>query len=167
MWWTNGSIKNHAVLKDGTPRYFHDYRCNYHNGYRGYNYQYKGRILTTDIEPYHINIVKNLINNEEFIEKIKSQLCTKIYTSEFKTSKANYEKKLSQIIKSKELLENQMDNLTASATIYNDMTKRLYKMYDIIEELENNINDLNLKIKGLESNYLSPDNIFNFLKLFD
>lgn len=47
------------------------------------------------------------------------------------------------------------------------MTKRLYKMYDIIEELENNINDLNLQIKGLESNSLSPDNIFNFLKLFD
>lgn len=158
-------------LKDGTPRYFHDYRCNYHNGYRGYNCQYKGRILTTDIEPYIINIVKNLINNEEFIEKIKSQLCTKVDTSEFKTSKANYEKKLSQTIKSKELLEIQIDNLTTSTnfkeTIYNDMTKRLYKMYDIIEELENNINDLNLQIKGLESNSLSPDNIFNFLKLFD
>ena len=40
-------------------------------------------------------------------------------------------------------------------------------MYNIIEELENNINDLNLQIKGLESNSLSLDNIFNFLKLFD
>ena len=41
--------------------------------------------------PLFVGLVKHY--NEEFIEKIKSQLCTKVDTSEFKTSKAKYEKK--------------------------------------------------------------------------
>ena len=50
-------------------------------------------ILTTEIEPYVISIVKNLINNEEFIEAINEQLNTKVDTSGLKATKENYKKK--------------------------------------------------------------------------
>lgn len=158
-------------LQDGTSRYYYDYRCNYHGGYRGYNCTHNGRILKDEIESYVINIVKNLINNEEFIKKINEQLSTKVDTTDLKSTKDNYKKKLSQTIKSKELLEEQIDGLTASPNfkekVYADMTKRLYKMYDTIEELENNISDLELKIKGLESDSIAPENIYSFINTFN
>ena len=157
--------------QDGTKRYYYDYRCSHRGGYRGYDCTHNGRILTTEIEPYVISIVKNLINNEEFIEAINEQLNTKVDTSGLKATKENYKKKLSQTIKSKELLEEQIDNLTASPNfkekVYNDMTKRLYKLYDVIEELETSISDLELKIKGLESDSIAPENVYSFIRMFN
>ena len=66
---------------------------------------------------------------------------------------SNYQKKLSQVFQNKSDLEISIDSLPIDVKYRDralvDMNKRLYGMYDMIEEIEERIKDLKQKILGV------------------
>ncbi len=148
-----------------------NYQCLNRNRQRGIVCDFNKTIRKEKVDFMVIQIVKNLITNEEFVERLKDKLKVKQDTTCLENEKKNYESKLNEILAIKENLEKKIDYLPLDTPhrqrVIEDMEKRLYSFYDIIVDLENKIKDVTLKIKGAKINTYSFDNLLNLLKNFE
>ena len=163
--------KNSWVNKDGENHEKYSYQCVNRRQVRGRACDYSRSLKKEVIEPIVTHLVGQLLVDDIYATKIKKLIAHEIDTSKFEKEKANYEKKLADVISSKESLEDEIDslpkNLKNRERIYKDLTKRLYGMYDVIDDLEGRIKDVNLKINGVKQNEMTLDNIYSILKNFN
>lgn len=148
-----------------------NYQCLNRNRQRGVVCDYNKTIRKEKADSLVIQIVKNLITNEDFVERLKDKLKVKLDTTNLEKEKSNYESKLNEILATKENLEKKIDYLPLDIPhrqrVIEDMEKRLYSFYDTIVELENKIKNVILKIKGVTVDSYSFDNLLNLLKNFE
>ena len=80
--------------KDGTYKDVYYYYCGHNGNPRGYVCNYKAKLRTTDIEPYVVEAIKELIRGESFAKEIESRIGQKANTEAIDTELRNYKKKL-------------------------------------------------------------------------
>lgn len=163
--------KNSWTMIDGTYKENFRYQCLNRHRENGHQCDYSGSIRKENIEPYIINIIKGLITNKEFAAQIKELIGCEIDTSKLEDEKRRYEAKLNEILTTKEYLEREIDNQPLDNKhrdrIIKDLTKRLYGMYDSIDEIEQKIKDVNLRISGIKNNEITIEKVFKILANFN
>ncbi len=161
-YWTN---------KDGTYKDIYYYFCAHSTKTRGGLCDYNAKLRKTDIEPYVIEALKELVRGENFAEEIKSRIGREINTELIDRELANYKKKLLEVNTNKTNLEESIDNMPLDVNFrerkLNDMQMRLDTLYDTITELEEKIEDAVLRKKAMEEEAMTLDNIYKLLLSFD
>ena len=157
--------------KDGTYKDVYYYYCGHNGNPRGYVCNYKAKLRTTDIEPYVVEAIKELIRGESFAKEIKSRIGQKANTEAIDTELRNYKKKLIETETNKANLEETIDNLPLDIKYrerkLKDMSARLDSLYDTINDLEECIEDASLRRAAMEEEVLTLDNVYKLLLSFD
>jgi len=160
--WTN---------KDGTYKEIWYYVCSRNRLVRGLQCEYKAMLKKTDIEPLVISAVHELVNDKTFAKEIKNRIGNQIDTTKIDKELANYEEKLREMDLNKTRLERELDNLPVDIRHrerkIHDMTIRLDGLYDIIVEIEKNIEDAKLRRHSIEMQTISLDNIYKIMLNFE
>lgn len=95
----------------------------------------------------------------------------KVYTTAIDQKIANYEKQLRQSYSVKSKLMEEIDSLDPNDKHYYkrkaDLDDRLYKMYDKIEDMENQLIAARAKKMAIEAEKLTGNNIYKMLIYFD
>ncbi len=164
--WTN---------KDGTYKEVYYYICGRNKQERGHHCDYKASLRKTDIEPLVIEAVKELVKDNFFAKEIKERIKTQTDTTTIDTELCNYENKLKEVLANKNRLEMEIDNLPINAKYrerkLEDMTSRLDALYDVMVDIENAIEDAQLRRNVIEAEAVTLENIYkimqNFGKLYD
>ena len=171
--------------KCGGPMYANKYCHKYKNGIYKERYYYycanskyeRGvecnstlKIFKPDIEPYLIELIKSLLNDNDFIKEVKDQITDKTDTKSLEKEKANYQKQLKIILENKKRLENDIDNMPLDMKhrdkMLTDMNNRLYSLYDTIDKIEEKIKNVDIKMASIEYGKVSLENVMLMLKEF-
>ncbi len=161
-YWTN---------KDGTYNDVYYYFCSHSTKTRGGLCDYNAKLRKTDIEPYVVEALKELVRGENFAEEIKSRIGKDVNTELIDRELSGYKKKLAEVNTNKANLEDSIDNLPLEIKYrerkLKDMQNRLDALYDTISELEEKIEDAVLRKKAMEEEAMTLDNIYKLLLSFD
>ena len=160
--------------KTGYKEVFY-YICGGAKGERGYHCGYTKAVKKEILEKEVIDAVKELVNNPIFAEEIKKRISIQIDTDEIDKEISEYITSLKEVETNKRTLEYSIDTLPSDTKHRDrklaDMNYRLDKLYDIIYQLEENIEDAQLRKKSVEMQSITLDNIYailkNFNKVFD
>ena len=138
---------------------------------RGYVCDYKAKLKKTDIEPYVIEAIMELVRGESFAKEIESRIGQPVNTQAIDKELANFKKKLLEVESNKANLEEAIDNLPLDAKYrerkLRDMSARLDGLYDAMAELEENIADAELRKTAMEEDAITLENIYKLLLSFD
>ena len=120
-------------------------------------------LLHTDIEPLVIDLIKQIINDERFVEGVKSSIGIHVDANKIVEEIKNYEAKLKEVQLNKNRLETELDTLPIDAK-YRDrkikeMTSRIDSMYDVIAEIEEKIDYDRYRKQAIEEKLLIFENI--------
>ena len=129
----------------------------------------------TTIEPLVVESIRELVSNETFAKEVKSRIGTQIDTTTIDREIKNYELKLREVDLNKARLENEIDKLPADTKYrdrkLHDITIRLDRLYDIMVELEEKIEDAKLRRQSVERDAITLDNVYklmiNFERVYD
>lgn len=156
--------------KDGTYKEVMYYSCSRNKQSRGRHCDYSANLKKTDIEPLVVEVIKKLVQDEEFAVEIKRRIGVQVDTDKIDTELFNYEKKLKEVEANKSRLEREIDTLPLGAAHRDrkilDMTTRLDTLYDNIVEIESNIEDARFRKKAAEEKALTLENIYKILMHF-
>ena len=141
------------------------YSCSRNKQSRGRHCDYSANLKKTDIEPLVVEVIKKLVQDEEFAVEIKRRIGVQVDTELF-----NYENKLKEVEANKSRLEREIDTLPLGTAHRDrkilDMTTRLDALYDNIAEIESNIEDARFRKKAAEEKALTLENIYKILMHF-
>lgn len=134
----NKSIK---YKKDGTKyKDFFYYGCKHRGMQRGHKCDYKKQIREELLDDAVAEVIVKLVSNPHFAAMMQEKINMKVDTTAIDQEIANYEKQLRQDYSIKSKLMEEIDNLNPDDRHYirrkADLDDRLYRMYDKIEELE-------------------------------
>ena len=153
--------------KDGTYKEVMYYACSRNKQSRGRHCDYSANLKKTDIEPLVVEVIKKLVQDEEFAVEIKRRIGVQVDTDKIDTELFNYEKKLKEVEANKSRLEREIDTLPLGAAHRDrkilDMTTRLDALYENIAEIESNIEDARFRKKAAEEKALTLENIYKIL----
>ena len=156
--------------KDGTYKEVMYYSCSRNKQSRGRHCDYSANLKKTDIEPLVVEVIKKLVQDEEFAVEIKRRIGVQVDTDKIDTELFNYENKLKEVEANKSRLEREIDTLPLGAAHRDrkilDMTTRLDTLYDNIAEIESNIEDARFRKKAAEEKALTLENIYKILMHF-
>lgn len=156
--------------KDGTYKEVMYYSCSRNKQSRGRHCDYSANLKKTDIEPLVVEVIKKLVQDEEFAVEIKRRIGVQVDTDKIDTELFNYENKLKEVEANKSRLEREIDTLPLGAAHRDrkilDMTTRLDALYDNIAEIESNIEDVRFRKKTAEEKALTLENIYKILMHF-
>ena len=156
--------------KDGTYKEVMYYSCSRNKQSRGRHCDYSANLKKTDIEPLVVEVIKKLVQDEEFAVEIKRRIGVQVDTDKIDTELFNYEIKLKEVEANKSRLEREIDTLPLGAAHRDrkilDMTTRLDALYDNIAEIESNIEDARFRKKAAEEKALTLENIYKILMHF-
>lgn len=157
--------------KDGTDKDIYYYYCGHNGNSRGYVCDYKAKLKKTDIEPYVIEAVMELVREKSFAKEIKSRIGQPADTEAIEKEIMNFKKKLTEVETNKANLEEKIDNFPLDVKYrerkLKDMSLRLDGLYDIINKIEENIVDATLRKAAMEEDAITLDNIYKLLLSFD
>ena len=165
----NKSIKHKP---DGSKyKDFYYYGCKHRTMTRGHKCDYKKQIHEELLDDAVAEVIVKLVSNPKFAammqEKINIQVDTTVIEQEIET----YEKQLRQSYAVKSKLMEEIDSLDPDDKHYvkrkSDLDARLYKMYDKIEDIENQLTAARAKKMAIEADKLTADNIYKVLIYFD
>ena len=146
------------------------YSCSRNKQSRGRHCDYSANLKKTDIEPLVVEVIKKLVQEEEFAVEIKRRIGAQVDTDKIDTELFNYENKLKEVEANKSRLECEIDTLPLGAAHRDrkilDMTTRLDALYDNIAEIESNIEDARFRKKAAEEKALTLENIYKILMHF-
>ena len=112
-----------------------------------------------------------LVSNPKFAAMMQEKINMKVYTTAIDQKIANYEKQLRQSYSVKSKLMEEIDSLDPNDKHYYkrkaDLDDRLYKMYDKIEDMENQLIAARAKKMAIEAEKLTGNNIYKMLIYFD
>lgn len=156
--------------KDGTDKDIYYYYCSRNGNPRGYSCDYKAKLKKTDIEPYVIETIMELVRDRSFAKEIESRIGQPINTEAIEKEIGNFKKKLIEVETNKANLEDAIDNLPLDTKYRDrkltDMSKRLDGLYDTIAELEESIADATLRKTAMEEDAITLENIYKLLLSF-
>ena len=163
---------NRKKKSDGTHyKDYYYYACKHRttiNGHRcGYKRQWKQEKVNEAVE----EVIRKLVENPKFEQAIREKIGARIDTDELEQEQEQLHKKLRQLNGAKSKLGQQMDNLDIGDKYYDrkyqDMEERLYKLYEDIDSVETQIEEVETRILNVRQQKISGDNIYQFLLYFD
>ena len=165
----NKSIK---YKKDGTKyKDFFYYGCKHRSMQRGHKCDYKKQIREELLDDAVAEVIVKLVSNPQFAAMMQEKINMKVDTTAIDQEIANYEKQLRQDYSIKAKLMEKIDNLNPDDRHYirrkADLDDRLYRMYDKIEELEEQLIAARAKKTSIEAEKITGDNIYKVLIYFD
>lgn len=163
---------NRKKKKDGTfYKDYYYYACKHRttvNGHRcGYKRQWKQEMVDAAVE----EVIRDLVNKPKFEQSIRQKIGAQIDTKKLETELSQLNKQLRQLNGAKDKLGQQMDSLDITDKHYDrkyqDMEIRLYKFYDEIEAVEQQIDEVQNRILNVQQERISENNIYQFLLYFN
>ena len=105
------------------------------------------------------------------MEAIKAKIGTAVDTADMEKQVAVLQGQLKQVLGTKGRLERQMDTLDINDAHYDrkilDLQRRYDEQYDMIGEIEAQIDELQNQIRSIRQEKISGDNIYQLLLAFD
>ena len=165
----NKSIKHKA---DGTKyKDFFYYGCKHRTMTHGHKCDYKKQINEELLDSAVAEVIVKLVSNPKFAAMMQEKISMKVDTSAIEQEIAAHEKQLRQSYSVKARLMDEIDSLDPDDKHYikrkADLDDRLYKMYDKIEDAENQLVAARAKKMAIEAEKLTGDNIYKVLIFFD
>ena len=118
-----------------------------------------------------VEVIVKLVSNPKFAAMMQEKISMKVDTSAIEQEIAAHEKQLRQSYSVKVRLMDEIDSLDPDDKHYikrkADLDDRLYKMYDKIEDTENQLVAARAKKMAIEAEKLTGDNIYKVLIFFD
>ncbi len=158
--------------KDGT-RYkdFYYYGCKHRDMSRGHKCTYRKQVKQELLDEAVAEVIVKLVSNPRFAKMMQGKINTKVDTTEIQQEVANYEKQLRQSLSSKGKILEEIDLLDIEDKHYarrkQDLDTRLYKMYDKIDDIETSLIEARAKLKAIEAEKITSDNIYKVLICFE
>ena len=138
---------------------------------RGHKCDFKKQINEELLDIAVAEVIVKLLINPKFAAMMQEKISMKVDTSAIEQEIANYEKQLRQSYSVKVRLMEEIDSLDPDDKHYikrkADLDDRLYKMYDKIEDTENQLVAARAKKMAIEAEKLTGDNIYKVLIFFD
>jgi site-specific DNA recombinase len=165
----NKSIKHKA---DGSKyKDFYYYGCKHRAMTRGHKCNFKKQINEELLDSAVAEVIVKLVSNPKFAAMMQEKISMKVDTSAIEQEIAAHEKQLRQSYSVKVRLMEEIDSLDPDDKHYikrkADLDDRLYKMYDKIEDTENQLVAARAKKMAIEAEKLTGDNIYKVLIYFD
>ena len=165
----NKSIKHKA---DGSKyKDFYYYGCKHRTMTRGHKCDFKKQINEELLDSAVAEVIVKLVSNPKFAAMMQEKISMKVDTSSIEREIAAHEKQLRQSYSVKARLMDEIDSLDPDDKHYikrkADLDDRLYKMYDKIEDTENQLVAARAKKMAIEAEKLTGDNIYKVLISFD
>ena len=158
--------------KDGTPyKSFSYYSCKHRKMQRGQKCDFNKQIQEEVLDNAVVEVIIKLISNPKFAAMMQKKINSKVDTTAIEQEIAAAEKQLRQYYSVKSKIMEEIDTLDPDERHYiirkSDLDERLYKMYDKIEEAENNLMDARAKKQAIEADKITGDNIYKVLICFE
>ena len=158
--------------KDGTPyKSFSYYSCKHRKMQRGQKCDFNKQIQEEVLDNAVVEVIIKLVSNPKFAAMMQEKINSKVDTTAIEQEIAAAEKQLRQYYSVKSKIMEEIDTLDPDDRHYiirkSDLDERLYKMYDKIEEAENNLMDARAKKQAIEADKITGDNIYKVLTCFE
>ena len=158
--------------KDGTPyKSFSYYSCKHRKMQRGQKCDFNKQIQEEVLDNAVVEVIIKLVSNPKFAAMMQEKINSKVDTTAIEQEIAAAEKQLRQHYSIKSKIMEEIDTLDPDDRHYiirkSDLDERLYKMYDKIEEAENNLMDARAKKQAIEADKITGDNIYKVLICFE
>ena len=165
----NKSIK---YKSDGTKyKDFYYYSCKHRRMTRGHKCDFKKQINEEVLDSAVAETISRLVSNRKFSDIMRKKINMKVDTSEVDQEIAAYEKELRKCYGTRDHLSEDIDNLDPDDRHYmrmkTDLNNRMYKMYDKIDSIENDLLEARAKKAAIEADKITGDNIYKALVFFD
>ena len=165
----NKSIKHKS---DGTKyKDFFYYGCKHRTMTRGHKCDYKKQVNEELLDDAVAEVIVKLVSNPKFAAMMQEKINSKVDTIAIEQEIAAAEKQLRQYYSIKSKIMEEIDTLDPDDRHYiirkSDLDERLYRMYDKIEEAENNLMDAWAKKQAIEADKITGDNIYKVLICFE
>ncbi len=137
----------------------------------GHKCDFKKQINEELLDSAVAEVIVKLVSNPKFAAMMQEKISMKVDTSSIEQEIAAHEKQLRQSYSVKARLMDEIDSLDPDDKHYikrkADLDDRLYKMYDKIEDTENQLVAARAKKMAIEAEKLTGDNIYKVLIFFD
>ena len=158
--------------KDGTPyKSFSYYSCKHRKMQRGQKCDFNKQIQEEVLDNAVVEVIIKLVSNPKFAAMMQEKINSKVDTTAIEQEIAAAEKQLRQYYSIKSKIMEEIDTLDPDDRHYiirkSDLDERLYRMYDKIEEAENNLMDARAKKQAIETDKITGDNIYKVLICFE
>ena len=158
--------------KDGTPyKSFSYYSCKHRRMQRGQKCDFNKQIQEEVLDNAVVEVIIKLVSNPKFAAMMQEKINSKVDTTAIEQEIAAAEKQLRQYYSIKSKIMEEIDTLDPDERHYiirkSDLDERLYRMYDKIEEAENNLMDARAKKQAIEADKITGDNIYKVLICFE
>lgn len=158
--------------KDGTPyKSFSYYSCKHRRMQRGQKCDFNKQIQEEVLDNAVVEVIIKLVSNPKFAAMMQEKINSKVDTTAIEQEITAAEKQLRQYYSVKSKIMEEIDTLDPDERHYiirkSDLDERLYRMYDKIEEAENNLMDARAKKQAIEADKITGDNIYKVLICFE
>ena len=158
--------------KDGTPyKSFSYYSCKHRKMQHGQKCDFNKQIQEEVLDNAVVEVIIKLVSNPKFAAMMQEKINSKVDTTAIEQEIATAEKMLRQYYSIKSKIMEEIDTLDPDDRHYiirkSDLDERLYRMYDKIEEAENNLMDARAKKQAIKADKITGDNIYKVLICFE
>ena len=158
--------------KDGTAyKSFSYYSCKHRKMQRGQKCDFTKQIQEEVLDSAVVEVIIKLVSNPKFAVLMQSKINSKVDTTAIEQEIAAAEKQLRQYYSVKSKLMDEIDTLDPDDRHYiirkSDLDERLYRMYDKIEDAENQLVTARAKKQAIEADKITGDNIYKILLCFE
>lgn len=158
--------------KDGTPyKSFSYYSCKHRRMQRGQKCDFNKQIQEEVLDNAVVEVIIKLVSNPKFAAMMQEKINSKVDTTAIEQEITAAEKQLRQYYSIKSKIMEEIDTLDPDERHYiirkSDLDEWLYRMYDKIEEAENNLMDARAKKQAIEADKITGDNIYKVLICFE
>ena len=158
--------------KDGTPyKSFSYYSCKHRKMQRGQKCDFNKQIQEEVLDNAVVEVIIKLVSNPKFAAMMQEKINSKVDTTAIEQEITAAKKQLRQYYSIKSKIMEEIDTLDPDDRHYiirkSDLDERLYRMYDKIEEAENNLMDARTKNQAIETDKITGDNIYKVLICFE
>ncbi len=163
---------NRKKKSDGT--YYKDYyyyACKHRMRVNGHICGYKKQWGQAKIDDAVAEVITKLVQNEKFEKAIRDKINSKIDTAELEVELENLKKLHRQTEGAKTKLAQQIDSLNIMDSLYErkyeDMQDRLDQLYEKLDSIEIEMDEVVARIQNIKLDKLNADSIYNILRAFD
>ena len=155
--------------RDKKTRYY--YYCKNTITASGHECSFRLNIDQAELNNAVAKIISAMVNKPQFAEAIQAKIGTAVDTAALEQQVEVLQGRLKQTLGTKTRLERQMDTLDIGDPHYDrkisDLQRRYDEQYDIMVEIESQIDELQSQIRSIRQEKISGDNIYRLLLAFD
>lgn len=150
--------------------YFY-YHCKHSHELNGFRCTYKKQWKEEMVNDAVIEVVRKMVKDERFAEAIKGKIGSKVDVTSMMNEFEVCQKSLKKAENTRQRIQDQIDDLENDDAMYErklaDFSERLNRQYFEINDLEDEISSIKLRIENVEKQKLSTDKIYEYLLHFD